>query len=102
MDFHIDKKTAYLMLGTLIIGMIVGAWLSNVSMHRHMSRMMRGGDMGMMMQGDMRKGMTNTNRGSVMVVTPDAMQPGTPEPMIQTAGQVTVQSAPVSDMLPRQ
>ncbi len=54
MDFHIDKKTAYLMLGALVIGMVTGAWLSNMSMHRHMSRMMRGGDMDMMMQGNMR------------------------------------------------
>lgn len=87
MDFHIDKKIAYLMLGTLIIGMIVGAWLSNMSMHRHMSRMMRGGDKGMMMQGDMRKGMTNTNRGSAMVVSPDAMQSGTPGSMVNVSGQ---------------
>ena len=64
MDFHIDRKIAYLLVGTLVIGMIIGAWLSNLSMHHHMSRMMmRGGDMGMMMKGSMHgdniKGMYN-------------------------------------------
>lgn len=78
MDFHIDKKTAYLMLGTLIIGMIVGAWLSNMSMHRHMSHMMRGGDMGMMMQSKMhgKKDMMRDSQNTDQRMRPDQVNPG--------------------------
>lgn len=94
MDFHIDRKTGYLLVGTLIIGMIIGAWLSNLSMHHHMSRMMRGGDMGMMMHDKMTQGGKNSKGMRVDVQSMDQSIP---------AGQVisgSVQAIPEPQMIP--
>lgn len=96
MDFHIDRKTGYLLAGTLIIGMIIGAWLSNLSMHHHMSRMMRGGDMGMM-QGGMRDGKDMKD----MKHMKNMMRGGSDMDQPAPAGQMTPdQAMPEPQMVP--
>lgn len=84
MDFHIDKKIAWLLVGALVIGFILGNACGSMMGFRHMSRMENRipfrGDMTRMMDdnfknGDMQKMMQGKDGGINQTIIPTQVPP---------------------------